>query len=241
MGWQLTAAQFMTLWEATDLDRMPYPLTYRDTADTEDVHRHHTRALLAWRNSLNDRQLADCVTALRDPTISVTVYAPYPEGAVRRRGCLGNDLAVLAEQAVGSVGGGDIHVSMNQDSIARNCTALALGLVGDLPACQAGHGPELSAHPDDLSPRNGTSILQSTIDSPGERIRRLLSQPRNGVGYICIRGRRDGLKEPLVDEFTWIDLDDGRYVHHVDDAARLFPASPSRLLEELSRRIMFAI
>lgn len=236
MNASVTAAQFMTLWEATDLDRMPYPLYYRSGSLTEDEYTLDQPA------PASDPGLPGWIDALRYPDLSVTVYAPHTdEGpAIRRRGCVRGDLAVLTEQLPDGAGSGDIRICASRTGESRNLAALALGLVGDLPDCAAGTSGALAAHPDDVNPSDtgSLSILRSAVSSQADLVRRLLGRPRSGIGYVCIRGARSGLDETLLDEFTWIDVSgDGRYLHRVDHYVHLRPVSQVQMYEELLRRL----
>lgn len=242
MNHRVTGAQFMALWEATGLDRMPYPLRYRSTALTDTSHDFEQRRLRSWMAQCPNPALSSCIDALRYPDLSVTVYAPHAgeTPAIRRRGCVRGDLAVLADQVPADVEFGDIYIAKSNDNSVRNIERLALGLVGGLPDCAAGTVGALSAHPDDVEPRlvESNSLLRSTLESKSDRLRRLLKRPRSGAGYICIRGPRNGLAEPLVQELTWIDVaDDGRYLYRVAHDVHLSPISPVQLYEEILRRL----
>lgn len=247
MSHRLTAAQFMTQWEATGLDRMPYPLRYRATTLTDIERVLEQRRLRSWMKESSNPALSACIDALRYPDLSVTVYATRDceRSTIRRRGCLRGDLAVLAEQVPGEqvpgeVEFGDIHIFTSNDNSMRNLERLTLGLVGELPDCAAGTAGALSASPNDVGPRRAesNSLLRGPLDSRGDRIRRLLGRPRSGTGYICIRGPRNGLDEPLVQELTWIDVaGDGRYLYRVAHDVHLSSVSPVQLYEEVLGRL----
>ncbi|NLE82104.1 MAG: ESX secretion-associated protein EspG [Rhodococcus sp.] len=232
MNASVTAAEFMRLWEATDLDRMPYPLQSRSGSTTHDAHPAHALG----------PELPEWIEALRYPDLSVTVYAPgsAESPVIRRRGCVRGDLAVLAEQLSDGARSGDIRICTSSGGESRNLAGLALGLVGDLRECAAGTVGTLTAHPDDVELGNSRShsVLRSAVPSRADRIRCLLGRPRSGIGYVCVRGPRSGLDEPLIDEFTWIDVSgDGRYLHRVDHFVHLRPVSPVQIYEELLRRL----
>ncbi|NDV04447.1 ESX secretion-associated protein EspG [Rhodococcus sp. IEGM 248] len=241
MNWRLTSAQFMCLWEATDLDRMPYPLQYRSAAATENQYAVQQRELEQWRTALDEPKLVAAIQALRDPQLSVTVLAPSPEldSGLRRRGSIRGRAAVVAEQLRGEPGRGDIRI----DAGTAGVDWLTTQLLKDLPGCAPGRTPSLTAHPDDLENRgSGTSVLQNARASDGTLLRRIVGRPRTGIGYICIRGARNGLDEPVLGELTWIDVEaDGRYLYHQDDRVHLRSATVRLVRDELSKRVSAAL
>ncbi|PBC56954.1 ESX secretion-associated protein EspG [Rhodococcus sp. ACPA1] len=241
MNWRLTSAQFMCHWEATDLDRMPYPLQYRSAAATEDQYAVQQRELERWRTALDEPKLVAAIQALRDPQLSVTVLAPSPEldSGLRRRGSIRGRVAVVAEQLRGAPGRGDIRIDAGTEGVDW----LTTQLLKDLPGCAPGRTPSLTAHPDDLENRSsGASVLQSARASDGTLLRRIVGRPRTGIGYICIRGARSGLDEPVLGELTWIDVEaDGRYLYHQDDRVHLRSATVRLVRDELSKRVSAAL
>ena len=241
MNWRLTSAQFMCLWEAPDLDRMPYPLQYRSAAATEDQYAVQQRELEQWRTALDEPKLVAAIQALRDPQLSVTVLAPSPEldSGLRRRGSIRGRAAVVAEQLRGEPGRGDIRIDAGTEGVDW----LTTQLLKDLPGCAPGRTPSLTAHPDDLENRSsGASVLQSARASDGTLLRRIVGRPRTGIGYICIRGARSGLDEPVLGELTWIDVEaDGRYLYHQDDRVHLRSATVRLVRDELSKRVSAAL
>jgi hypothetical protein len=241
MNWLLTSAQFMCLWEATDLDRMPYPLQYRSAAATDDRYAVQQRELEQWRTALDEPNLVAAIQALRHPQLSVTVLAPSPEldSGLRRRGSIRGRVAVVAEQLRGAPGRGDIRIDAGTEGVDWLTTQLVKGL----PDCPPGRTASLTAHPDDVEARNtGSSVLQNARVSDGTLLRRIVGRPRTGIGYICIRGARSGLDEPVLGELTWIDVEgDGRYLYHQDDRVHLRPATARVVQEELSKRVSAAV
>lgn len=241
MNWRLTSAQFMCLWEATDLDRMPYPLQYRSAAATADRYAVQQRELAQWRTALDEPKLVAAIQALRDPQLSVTVLAPSPEldSGLRRRGSIRGRVAVVAEQLRGEPGRGDIRIDAGTEGVDWLTTQLLKGL----PDCAPGRTPSLTAHPDDLENRSsGTSVLQNARASDGTLLRGIVGRPRTGIGYICIRGPRSGLDEPVLGELTWIDVEaDGRYLYHQDDRVHLRSATVRLVRDELSKRVSAAL
>ncbi|QYB06353.1 ESX secretion-associated protein EspG [Rhodococcus sp. USK10] len=241
MNWRLTSAQFMCLWEATDLDRMPYPLKYRSAAATEDQYAIQQRELEQWRSALDEPKLVAAIQALRNPQVSVTVLAPSPElhSGIRRRGSIRGRVAVVAEQLRSEPGRGDIRI----DAGAESVDGFTDRLLDDLPDCAPGRTPSLTAHPDDVQNRGtGTSVLQNARASDGTRLRGIVGRPRTGIGYICIRGARSGLDEPVLGELTWIDVEsDGRYLYHQDDRVHLRSATVRVVRDELSKRVAAAL
>ncbi|MCQ4122601.1 ESX secretion-associated protein EspG [Rhodococcus tibetensis] len=245
MNSRLTSAQFMSLWEATDLDRMPYPLLYRSAAATADGYTRQQRELEEWRIALDDPELGAAIQVLRNPSVSVTVFAPAadPDSGVRRRGSIRGRVAVVAEQLSGGPGRGDIRLDMNTATDSGNVEWLITRMLHDLPDCTPGRTPSLSAHSDDLE--NGgirSSVLQAAQASDGALLRRLVTRPRTGIGYICVRGPRRELDEPVLDELTWIDVEaDGRYLYHQDHRVHLRSATDHTVREELGKRLGAAL
>ncbi|QTJ67540.1 ESX secretion-associated protein EspG [Rhodococcus sp. ZPP] len=245
MNWQLSSAQFMSLWEATNLDRMPYPLLYRSAAATADGYARQQRELEEWRLALREPELDAAIAALRNPDMSVTVVVPSAEAdsGVRRRGSIRGRVAVVAEQLRGSPGRGDIRLDLNTATDSANLDWLTTRLLLDLPDCAPGRTPSLTAHPDDLDTGgHRSSVLQHAQASDGALLRRLVTRPRKGIGYICIRGPRRELDEPVLGELTWIDVEaDGRYLYHQDHRVHLQSATVQTVHEELGKRLGTAL
>ncbi|NLE79038.1 MAG: ESX secretion-associated protein EspG [Rhodococcus sp.] len=251
MTWELRSDQFMILWEATDLDRMPYPLRHRSSATTMDARAMVERQLRAWHASLDDPKLMACIQALRHPDYSVTVFVPdeaddHAEGsaleetaAVRRRGCVRGRIAVMAEQLPGPVGHGTIVLQVSHGTDAENRRWLATQLTAGLPDVPPGNIRSLSSTPEGLERRQAgsTMVLHNSAVPDGDRMRRLLTRPHTSNGYVCLLGPRHGLDEPLVDEMAWFDIaDDGRYLHFVDHQVRLRAVSLNDLRDEFELR-----
>lgn len=239
MTWELRSDQFMTLWEATDLDRMPYPLRHRSAAATMDDRAVLERRLRDWHSALDDRKLTACIQALRRPDYSVTVFVPDETATIRRRGCVRGGIAVVAEQKHGPVGCGDIVIRFGHDTDAANRHWLATALTAGLPDTPPGSIRALSSPPEGLERRQSgsTMVLHGIAVPDGDRIRRLLIRPHDAEGYVCLLGPRRGLDEPVVDEMAWFDIaDDGRYLHFVDHKVHLRAASPDDLRRELGAR-----
>ncbi|ELB89481.1 hypothetical protein Rwratislav_28947 [Rhodococcus wratislaviensis IFP 2016] len=220
---------------------MPYPLQYRSAAATEDQYAVQQRELEQWRTALDEPKLVAAIQALRDPQLSVTVLAPSPEldSGLRRRGSIRGRAAVVAEQLRGEPGRGDIRIDAGTEGVDW----LTTQLLKDLPGCAPGRTPSLTAHPDDLENRSsGASVLQSARASDGTLLRGIVGRPRTGIGYICIRGTRSGLDEPVLGELTWIDVEaDGRYLYHQDDRVHLRSATVRLVRDELSKRVSAAL
>lgn len=237
MNWQLTSAQFMCLWEATDLDRMPYPLQHRSAAATDDAYTVQQQRLDEWRRTLADPKLLAAVSALRHPQLSVTVFAPSDhDSGVRRRGSVRGRVCVTTEQVPSHDSRGDIHIRTNT---ASDTEWLAHYLVRDLPDCPPGRTPSLTAHPDEVHERTKrVTVLQNAQSSDGVLLRRIVTRPRTGIGYICIRGARSGLDEPVLGELTWLDVaEDGRYLYYRDHSVHLRSAGSRTLRDEVTTRI----
>ncbi|MFD4366871.1 ESX secretion-associated protein EspG [Rhodococcus sp. NPDC058521] len=243
MTWELSSDQFATLWEATDLDRLPYPLRHRSSTTTLDERAIVDRYLRDWYATLDDRKLSSCVQALSHPEYSVTVFVPDEAAddtnSIRRRGCVRGRIAVVAEQHPGPIGRGNVTISVNHGTDIENRRWLATQLTTGLPDTPAGSIRALSSPPEGLERRQAgsTAVLHDIAVPDGDRIRRLLTQTHTAEGYVCLLGPRRGLDEALLDEMTWFDAaGDGRYLHFVDHQVHLRAITLDELRREFEQR-----
>ncbi|NLU84614.1 ESX secretion-associated protein EspG [Rhodococcus sp. HNM0569] len=234
MSWSLTPGQFMCLWETTGLDRMPYPLRYRSPARTQNEYAEQQMRLARWRDGIDDPKLEASIRALRNPDVSVTLYVPEVGNgpAIRRRMCLRGRVGVVADQDDAATGFGTITIDARGGHVRDTLDWMCRGLLAAIPSMHPGRTRSVSADPEELGDAQPT-VLQGAQASGAQLIRKIVSR-RDGAGYLCVHGPREGASEPLVDELTWLDIaDDGRYLYHRDHRVHLRAADTDAIRDAL--------
>ncbi|WP_330250066.1 ESX secretion-associated protein EspG [Nocardia sp. NBC_00565] len=150
---------------------------------------------------------------------------------VRVLGAIAGDIAVVAAQRAGATAdrGGDIRLFVDR---AKNLSARAISM---LPENTPGTMPQLTAP---LARVNEDSRDLVTVPVAGPatptRIRRLLRQPRDGIGQIVVSVRRaDGELHPFG-VLCWIDVvGDGRYSVRTGVDVDIMPVNAQRFTAQL--------
>ena len=150
---------------------------------------------------------------------------------VRVLGTIAGDIAVIAAQRAGATvdRGGDIRLFVDR---VKNLSARAISM---LPENTPGTMPQLTAP---LARVNEDSRDLVTVPVAGPatptRIRRLLRQPRDGIGQIVVSVRRaDGDLHPFG-VLCWIDVvGDGRYSVRTGVDVDIMPVNAQRFTAQL--------
>lgn len=221
MNWTLTPDQFALAWERTDGDRMPYPLAVRLSARDTDERAAQLPELNRWCDRTLDADLEAALRVLGAPELRIEVFGerggaataadPDPPAArpVRVLGAAAGNVAVVAVQRAGPHPdyGGEIRL------FAGAVKSLPARIVSVLPENTPGTVPRLTA-PLARVGEDSRDLVTVPVAGPSvpTRIRRLLRQPRDGIGQILVSARReDGELRPFG-VLCWIDVrDDGRY------------------------------
>ncbi|WP_072688078.1 hypothetical protein [Rhodococcus marinonascens] len=241
MNWQLSSAQFMHLWEATDLDVMPHPFEHRTDVRLESELPAEGRKLEQWRAEQVDPQLREAIAVLRHPGISASVYAPG-KTPLLRRGAVRGRVTVVADQLPAATGTGDLRVRARLGSRAPDIRQFVRDLLFDLPEVVAGRTAAIDAHPDDLRAQPAsTSVLHSATVSGASLLKRILAR-RTSAGYICLHRPWEGAHDAVLNSMTWFDIaDDGQYLYYTDHLVRLRSATTEVIANRLEERIRSAL
>ncbi|AOW91908.1 hypothetical protein BFN03_02210 [Rhodococcus sp. WMMA185] len=250
MNWQLSSAQFMHLWEATDLDTMPHPFEHRCDARVESELHAERQQLERWRNEQLDPQLRDAITVLRYPEVPVSVYSPG-DAPVLRRGAVRGRVAVVVDQLPSSrkigdlssaPGTGDLRVHVRLGSRTPDIRRFVDDLLREIPEVGAGRTASIDVHPDDLRPDPArTGVLHNANASGAPLLKRILAR-RTRAGYICLHGPWQGAHDSILESTTWFDIaDDGRYLYYTDHLVRLRSATTEVIANRLEERIRTAL
>ncbi|WP_405161134.1 ESX secretion-associated protein EspG [Nocardia sp. NBC_01499] len=236
MNWTLTPDQFALAWARTDGDRIPYPLAVRLSARDTDERDTQLPALHSWCDRVLDADLEAALRVLGAPELRIEVYgerdsAPDAVRPVRVLGAAAGNVAVVAAQRPGATAdrGGDIRLFVG------SVKSLTARVVSMLPERAPGTTPRLTA-PLAKVGEDSRDLVTVPVAGPTvpARIRRLLRQPRDGIGQIVVSARRgDGDLRPFG-VLCWIDvLDDGRYSVRTGTDVDIVPVTAHGFIAQL--------
>lgn len=212
MKWTLTPDQFALAWQRVDGDRIPYPLAVRCSARDSAERAAQLPELTDWCDRMLDPDLEGALRILARPAVRVEVFGEQRvDGArpVRVLGTASGQVSVVAAQRPGDRPdrGGNIRLFAGSSSI------LPARVVSLLPEYAAGTEPRRTA-PLGRVREDSRDLVTVPVAGPSTtaRMRRLLRQPRDGIGQIVVSARRaDDTMRPLA-VLCWIDIGgDGRY------------------------------
>ncbi|MFD0363874.1 ESX secretion-associated protein EspG [Nocardia sp. GCM10030253] len=252
MSWTLTPDQFALAWARTDGDRIPYPLAVRLSARDTAERAAQLPALNRWCDGALDADLEAALRLLARPTVCVEVFGQRDdsnsEAAVRPVRVLGasaGDIAVVAAQRAAATPdrGADVRLFVGA---AKNLSARVVSM---LPENTPGAVPRMTA-PQTRVKEDSRDLVTVPVAGPStpSRIRRLLNQPRDGIGQIVVSLRRADDELRPFGVLCWIDVvGDGRYavrtgadVDIVPVTAELFTGQLSPMVTAAERRIAYA-
>lgn len=241
MNQSLTSAQFMYLWEATNLDTMPHPFEHRTAARVEsELHAERDR-LERWSAEEAHPRLRDAVAVLRHPDVSVSVFS-QDDAPILRRGAVRGRCAVVAEQLTGTDRTGDLRLQVRVGPRSPDVSQFVGALLRDIPAGPPGRNTAVDAHRDDIrSGSGGGGVLRSATVSGADLFKRIVAR-RTAAGHVCVHGPWQGPRDTILDSITWLDIaDDGRYLYYTDHLMRLRSATAADLEGHLERRVRAAL
>ncbi|WP_024799919.1 ESX secretion-associated protein EspG [Nocardia sp. BMG51109] len=227
MRWTLTPDQFALAWERTDGDRIPFPLAVRLSARDSMERAAQLPDLYAWCADTLNADLEAALRVLARPAIQVEVLGEHgPPGQVqpvRVLGAAAGHVTVVAAQRPGTLPdrGAEIRLFVGTPK------SLAARVVSVLPENTPGTLPRHTA-PVDRVREDSRDLVTVPVAGPtmSARMRRLLKQPRDGIGQMVVSARRaDDTMRPLG-VLCWIDIaDDGRYTVRTRAEVDIVPAT----------------
>ena len=242
MNRTLTSAQFMHLWEATGLDRMPHPFEHRTSARLESERGAEERTLEHRSADDPGSGIVDAIDVLRRPEVSVSVYLPNTP-PILRRGAIRGRVCVVADQRHTAEGTGDLELRVGAGHHAPDVRAFVRALLDGVPPNTPGRTRSVNVHPDELGrrPRSGTSVLHDVLESGAPLLEHVLAA-RTTTGYLCLHRPWRGAEDQVVDSLTWFDVPgDGRYLYHEGHRVELRSAMPGLVDRELETRVRKAL
>ncbi|AHH21140.1 EspG family protein [Nocardia nova SH22a] len=210
MRWTLTPDQFALAWQRIDGDRIPYPLAVRLSARDSVERAAQLPGLTEWSETCLDPDLEAALRILARPAVLIEVFGEHGADPVRVLGASSGQVTVVAAQRPGAAAdrGGDVRLFVG------NAKSFAARVVSLLPENAPGAQPRRTA-PLDRVREDSRDLVTVPVAGPSTtaRMRRLLKQPRDGIGQIVVSARRaDDSVRPLG-VLCWMDVaDDGRYV-----------------------------
>lgn len=239
MNWTLTPDQFALAWARTDGDRIPYPLAVRLSARDTVERDAQLPALQSWCDRVLDPDLEAALRVLGAPELRIEVFGERdaePGSAagvrpVRVLGAAAGNVAVVAAQRPGATAdrGGDIRLFVG------SVKSLTARVVSMLPERTPGTTPRLTA-PLARVGEDSRDLVTVPVAGPTvpSRIRRMLRQPRDGIGQIVVSARRgEGELRPFG-VLCWIDVvDDGRYSVRTGTDVDIIPVTAHGFIAQL--------
>ncbi|GAB2725689.1 ESX secretion-associated protein EspG [Nocardia thraciensis] len=235
MRWTLTPDQFALAWERTDGDRIPYPLAVRLSARDSAERAAQLPGLRDWCDRTLDPDLEAALRVLARPAIQVEVFGEHGPGGkaqpVRVLGAAAGHVTVVAAQRAGAEPDRGAEVRL----FVGTPKTLAARVVSVLPENVPGAGPRRTA-PVDRVREDSRDLVTVPVAGPTEsaRMRRMLKQPRDGLGQMVVSARRaDGAMRPLG-VLCWIDLTgDGRYTVRTRGEVDIVPVNAEAFTAQL--------
>ncbi|WP_280446712.1 ESX secretion-associated protein EspG [Nocardia brasiliensis] len=241
VNWTLTPDQFALAWARTDGDRMPYPLAVRLSARDTDERAAQLPELNRWCDQTLDADLEAALRVLGAPELRIEVFGERDSAAadpdapesrpVRVLGAAAGNVAVVAAQRPGPNPdhGGDLRLFVGTGK------SLTARIVSMLPENAPGSTPRLTA-PLARVGEDSRDLVTVPVAGPSvpTRIRRLLRQPRDGIGQIVVSARHeDGELRPFG-VLCWIDVrDDGRYSVRTGTDVDIVPVTAHAFIAQL--------
>ncbi|MGW4714982.1 ESX secretion-associated protein EspG [Nocardia sp. NPDC004260] len=256
VNWTLTPDQFALAWSRTDGDRIPYPLAVRLSARDTAERTAQLPALDRWCDQVLDADLEAALRILAQPDLRVEVFgqrdaAPEPLSRehsgprppaidtgresearpIRILGAAAGNIAVVAAQRPGATPdrGGDVRL------FAGSSKTLCPRIVSMLPENNPGMLPRLTAPLSQVG-EDSRNLVTVPVAGPSipSRIRKLLRQPREGIGQMVVSARR-GMGEPRpFGVLCWIDVvADGRYAVRTGTDVDVVAVTAERLAAQL--------
>ncbi|MET9028306.1 ESX secretion-associated protein EspG [Nocardia sp. NPDC004168] len=256
VNWTLTPDQFALAWSRTDGDRIPYPLAVRLSARDTAERTAQLPALDRWCAQVLDADLEAALRILAQPDLRVEVFGqrdaaseppsrenggPRPPAIdtgrqsearpIRILGAAAGNIAVVAAQRPGATPdrGGDVRL------FAGSSKTLCPRIVSMLPENNPGMLPRLTAPLSQVG-EDSRNLVTVPVAGPSipSRIRKLLRQPREGIGQMVVSARR-GVGEPRpFGVLCWIDVvADGRYAVRTGTDVDIVAVTAERLAAQL--------
>ncbi|GAA5087998.1 ESX secretion-associated protein EspG [Nocardia iowensis] len=247
MNWTLTPDQFALAWARTDGDRIPYPLAVRLSARDTAERDAQLPELRRWCDRVLDADLEAALRVLGAPQLRLEVFGERAAAGnaadsdavsrtesvrpVRVLGAAAGNVAVVAAQRPGATEdrGGDIRLFVG------SVKSLTARVVSMLPENPPGRTPRLTA-PLARVGEDSRDLVTMPVAGPTvpTRIRKLLRQPRNGIGQIVVSARRDDGELHPFGVLCWIDVvDDGRYSVRTGNDVDVVPVTAHGFIAQL--------
>ncbi|RMI30795.1 ESX secretion-associated protein EspG [Nocardia stercoris] len=231
---EFTPDEFLHVWSETGLDRYPAPLVLRGSTPLQ-ADRDRLAAELHTRLPLGgDPDLTRILRAAADPDSVVTLTGHTARPMRVYAAVTAGFGVVLAQRSTADpVYGGNVLVETGPAGIIPKIfTTIAGGPV------RAGRGAALVENVDRMRAEEeaGWAGIRETT---GQRMRRLITGPRDGLGCVEVRHRVRSEHPHTTLQLHWIDVPgDGRYtlraLHH---ELHVTPCDEPTLRREIARLI----
>jgi EspG family len=227
VNWTFTHDQFAYAWELADADQMPYPLNVRPSARTEDERAEHLRELKPWREETVDADLQVALGLLASAPIRLTAFGTDGPGRVRILGAASGPTATVVGQSADEAGELNLWLGKRAELVEL--------FIAQFPECPTGREQRRAAPFDEVQ-REPSMLASPTTETDSKHIRRVLRQPKTGVGYLLAELQIESHAPPVERSLSWVDVTgDGRYLVRPGDHVELIPAAPAVVSAELHK------
>ncbi|WP_187776291.1 ESX secretion-associated protein EspG [Antrihabitans cavernicola] len=236
MKWKFTPDQFIHVWEAAGLDRIPYPLSVRPSDRTDNERAARLKELAGWHRVFATPEVDVALRVLASPELRVEVFGLVGQDDSRPIRVLGagvGDAVAVVSQVPGVTPdvGGNITLTLGPPE------TLPARIVSALPTVDAGREPTRSASLAEVEQDSKNIVMSSpTVKSVAGQVRKALNAPRNGIGQMLATTRLDAKVAHPPEVLSWIDVArDGRYLVRTGADVDVVPATKDVLVAELLR------
>lgn len=230
MSWEFTPDEFMHIWKETDLDRYPFPLCLRSSAQWQSEYDKLSWELQARLPSGFDPALSGALRVAGKPAMSLLLMGKRKR-PVRLFAAVDTTVGVTLMQRPGPSEdvGGNVVIEIGSPAIVPKVFGAVLG------KREAGKHPALVDSLDNI--RTSLESWTGSRETTAERMQRVLRAPRDGAGHIEVRcGLQDSRPYP-PQYLSWFDVEGGgRYTYRQEyNDFRIDPASTEDICREITR------
>jgi ESX secretion-associated protein EspG len=157
--------------------------------------------------------------------IRLTAFGTDGPARVRILGTASGPTATVVGQSAGEPGELSLWLGKRAELVAQ--------FVTQLPERPTGREQRRAAPFDEVQ-REPSMLTSPTTATESKHIRRVLRQPKTGVGYLLAELQLEPHAPPVERSLSWVDVtDDGRYLVRPGDRVELIPAAREVVITEL--------
>lgn len=241
--WDFTPDEFSWVWEETELEAYPYPISIIETP-ADGTERALLRAEISTRYPHHgDPDLSALLSILATPDLLLTCTGQIcgTTNRIRSLGAAVGDHAVILFQKFGATAdfGGKLRL------VATRRQHLGKHIAATMPQTAAGTMPEMIGYTPRIRGEEQPSTWMVSNNGAGpaeERIRALLRAPRTADGNLCIEHHPNSTRPYPREYLYWLDIRpgtkaEGRYLIDIAHHTTVTPATSIDIARTLTKRI----